>query len=128
MEADAIARQVSLGLTALVPSDNPVFLRSVSATGNDPLLGIRGTEMVVDIEVTPRPAVADVSMREVALSNGRLVEGDLRLFAAASPILTEGMIMVCGGIEYRAVSVDPTRIGGRVVAQTVTLRKRVRGD
>lgn len=128
MEADGIARQVAMGLRAVVPSDSAVFLRTVAATGNDPLLGIRGTEVVTDIAIDPRPSIDCVGLREVALSEGRLIEGDLRMVAAAEQTIAEGMTIVYGGAEYRVVNASAIRSGGRIVAYSSTLRKRVRTD
>jgi len=128
MEGGSIARQVEMGLRAVIASDSPVFLRSVAATGNDPLLGIRGTETVTDTELKPRPSIDGVGLREVAMSNGRLVEGDLKMIAAANVVLDEAMVFVFNGEEYRSVAMNMVRFGGTVVGYSATLRKRIRTD
>lgn len=128
MEGGSIARQIEMGLGSVIASESPVFLRSIASTGNDPLLGIRGTETVTDVELLPRPSVDCVGIREVSLSQGRLVEGDLKMIAASNVVLDEAMIFVYNSEEYRAVSMGMVRFGGVGVAYSATLRKRIRTD
>jgi len=128
IEGGSIARQIAMGLGAVVASEVPIFLRTIAVTGDDPLLGIRGTETITDVEFVPRPSIDCVGIKEIALSQGRLVEGDIRMVAAANRPLDEGAVIVYAGDEYRAVAVDLTRFGGVVVAYSCTLRKRIRVD
>jgi len=128
MEGGSIAHQIAIGLGAAVPSDTPVFIRTVAATGADPLLGIRGTETVTDVLMVPRPSIDCVGLKEIALSNGRLVDGDLTMIASAYQVLNEAMVIVYSNEEYRVIAASPVRIGGRAVGYSATLRKRVRTD
>ncbi len=73
------AMQILQDAGVMVKGRFRVFLRTVSSTGGDTLLGLKGTETVTDAEVLPSPLVVNVNERVIAFSNGRLKFGDLKV-------------------------------------------------
>lgn len=74
--ADALRRALCRVHTWVNASEHRVYLRTVTETGGDVLLGLRGTQTVTDVEVLPKPFVTNVSFDEIQVSGGKLHAGD----------------------------------------------------
>lgn len=129
MEIDSIKAQITEGMRHLALSADAVFLRTVSATGADTLLGLKGTETVTDTEVLLRPMVTNVSERKVAFSNGRLLFGDRSV--VFPPGVTEAQLkavtaVLLGTIQYRVVETEVLDVGGQEVQVQAVVRLLVK--
>ncbi len=125
--ADDVIRLIDGGMRKLGGAARPVTLRRVTETGGDTLLGIRGTETVVDTVVTPSPFVTNVSYREVSLSQGRLHDGDFSILMPPTGYTKdqiEAGTIIVDGIECHPYKVEEWAIENRVVWIKVTASRK----
>lgn len=124
MDIGVIKKQVSEAMRLVSGSAQPVFLRTIAVTGGDVLLGIKGTETATDVEIDPKPLVGNVSERQIAMSNGRLLFGDAKVvFPPGIALATiQAATVVIGSKEYRVVQVDAMQAGGGEVMATAVIR------
>jgi len=130
IEGEGVRAQLVTALEVLQASEHDVFLRTRAATGDDALLGIRGTVTITDIPIAPRPSVKVLTLREVALSEGRLQEGDLELVVAGTTTKAqlEAAHLLIASVEYDTEQVASYELGGVTVGHRVVARKRHRVD
>src|SRR5512137_763149 len=86
-----------------------VVLRTVTTTGGDALLGIRGTETTTDVPVTPTPFVTNVSFQEIQTSAGRLHDGDFAILlppTGYTKAFVERCIVLVDGVECDPYKVE----------------------
>lgn len=98
-----------------------------------------GTASVVDTEITPRPRVRELSLREVQSSGGHFEVGDIAVGPVTPPYTSNGgggyteaqlrpagapnketLLVLSGDLdgEYRIVEIDTSRaVGFRIVAR-----------
>lgn len=130
IEGEGVRAQLVTALDVLQASANDVFLRTRAAVGDDPLLGIRGAVTITDTIIAPRPSVKVVTLKEVALSQGRLLEGDLELVIGGTTTKTqlEAAHLLIASVEYDPEQVAPYELDGVTVGHRVLARKRHRVD
>jgi hypothetical protein len=122
-----VIRLIDGAMRKLGGAARPVVLRQITETGGDPLLGIRGTETVVEATVTPSPFVTNVSYREVSLSQGRLQDGDFSILFPPTGYTKEQIeagTIVVDGVECHPYKVEEWAIENRVVWIKVTASRK----
>ena len=78
----------------------PMYIRTVSASGADENLGVKGTETVIDTLIVPNPEVKNVSLFLVNKSNGLIELGDI--IARVSAInVTKAQLETADFIKYQ---------------------------
>jgi hypothetical protein len=125
--ANALRRQIECAMRTLGGAARTVVLRSVSETGGDTLLGVRGTETVTEVTVTPSPFVTNVSYQEVELSQGRLTDGDFSILMPPTGYTKEqieaGTIIV-DGVECHPYKIEEWAVENQVVWIRVLASKK----
>jgi len=92
-----IEGQVLTGL-GLLPY--PMYIRTISTSGADENLGVKGTETVTDMLIVPNPEVKNVSLFLVNKSNGLVELGDLIARVSAIDV-TKAQLEAANYIKYQ---------------------------
>lgn len=129
METENIKAKITEAMRLVSCSTEPVFLREISVTGGDVLLGIKGSETIVDTEVEPRPCVTNISERQIAFSNGRLLFGDQKILFP--PGITRAEIesaeeILIGTRPYRLVMLTVIPVGGVAIQSETIVRPLIK--
>jgi hypothetical protein len=121
----SLRRKVATTLARVQASAYPVYLRQVTFTGGDSLLGVGQTTTVTDTLVDPMPAVDLLPTSLVVTSGGLYQAGDYRITFAATVIeeaTLRNSLIRYGDHILRIVRIDPVAFGGMVVAWEVIAR------
>lgn len=130
MNGTAVQNKISRALGRVKASAQSVYLRTVSASGGNNLLGIGVTRSKSDTLVDPTPAVRQVSSGEIATSGGLYQPGDYRfVFAGSIPRETLRNCQIVYGTQVlQVMRIDESVLDGVVVAWTVMARSVEAGE
>ena len=122
----AIQSRIERALAQVQATERPVAIRTVAPIVGDDVLRIGYTADVVDMPVTPPPAVRQVTADEIQTSGGLLQPGDYRFIFGGSTDqdkLKHGQLLY-GEDVLQIVRIEPSVYQGIVVALKVTARTR----
>jgi hypothetical protein len=124
MNGAALQAKIAKALAKLGATHKTVYLRTVSVTGGNSVLGIGQTKSNSDTELDPQPAVTMVDSWEIANSGGLLQLGDYKFTMAGTveEATLRGSLVVYGEDVLKVISYKPSVINGTVVAWEVLAR------
>lgn len=120
----SIQSKISKVLTRLSPTSRVVYLRSVTASGGNSLLGLGQSVTSSDTAADPQPAVELINASEIAVSGNFYQMGDYKfIFAGSIEESTWQTSLIIYGTEVlKIVKYDPQVIYGTVAAWEVVAR------
>lgn len=127
----SLRQKVATTLRRVNATAYPVYLRQVTLTGGDPLLGVGQTTTVEETLVDPPPAVDLLPTDMVVTSGGLYQTGDYRMTFAATSLeesTLRNSLIRYGDHLLKIVKIDPVAFGGMVVAWEIIARTAQPGN
>jgi hypothetical protein len=124
MDGTALQAKIAKTLKKLGATHKTVYLRTVSVSGGNTVLGLGQTKSNSDTELDPQPAVTLVDAWDIANSGGLLLLGDYKLTLAGTveEATLRGSLIVYGEDVLKMISYKPSVLDGTVVAWEVVAR------